>query len=157
MRWHTYINTQRSEAKLVNNFKATYGGPDRVIVCFGDYNQAHLKYTDPVKGKAYRELFRKAGYTVKLIDEHRTSVTCADCGNLQQKFLRRPSQRPANKGKIITVHGILECTHCRRGANNQTKKCNRDVNAAKNIYAAAVAILEGRDRPLHLRRAHRTH
>jgi hypothetical protein len=35
IRWHTFINTQRSEAKLINRFASIYGQPGKVIVCFG--------------------------------------------------------------------------------------------------------------------------
>ena len=37
-RWHRHMETKRSESRLVQKFRTMYGGPERVIVCFGDWS-----------------------------------------------------------------------------------------------------------------------
>lgn len=149
MKWHTFINTQRSEAKLINNFASTYGQPGKVIVCFGDYNQANLKHCEPVKGKYYRDLFKRNGYEVFLVDEHRTSITCHEClGELEHCIWRR-SSRPwvrERNTRAYPVHGLLRCKTCLQGR----RKWNRDVNAARNILGLAICAFHGQDRPKQL-------
>ena len=36
LRLQSYRNTKRSEQKMLNNFKQTFGDEEEVIVCFGD-------------------------------------------------------------------------------------------------------------------------
>jgi transposase len=146
MKWHTFINTQRSEAKLVNNFATIYGQPGKVIVCFGDYNQAHLKHCEPVKGKYYRDLFKRNGYEVFLVDEHKTSITCHDCLGELDHCVWRESPRPwvrRRSPRAYPVHGLLRCKTCLQGR----RKWNRDVNAARNIRGLAICAFNGQERP----------
>jgi hypothetical protein len=146
MRWHTFINTQRSEAKLINRFASIYGQPGKVIVCFGDYDQVHLKHCEPVKGKYYRELFRRNGYETFLVDEHKTSITCHDCEGRLEHCVWRSSPRPWVRKRNPTaypVHGLLRCKTCLQGR----RKWNTDLNAARNILRLALCAFNGLDRP----------
>lgn len=153
MRWRSYINTQRSEAQMVNRFAATYGLPHEVIICFGDYSQSHLRGTEPVKGKSIHRLFCRRGYEVKLVDEFRTSKCCCKCDSvLEQKFHPQICKRPGKYfGKQIKCHGLTRCTTCLNGV----RLWNRDLNAALNIYRVAEQILSGLPRPPGLCRANK--
>jgi hypothetical protein len=74
LKWFGFINRQRSENWMINNFKKTFGNKDKTIIAFGDWEQKkHLKYKPPTKGIGIRKIFRQAGYKVFLVDEYKTS------------------------------------------------------------------------------------
>jgi hypothetical protein len=59
------MRRQITEARLLARFKKLFGGPEETIVAIGDFDQCkHRKFKEPVKGKGFRALFRKAGYKV---------------------------------------------------------------------------------------------
>lgn len=146
-RFNRYCNTQRSEAQFINRFRSKFGPPATTLVCLGNWSQNnHRRFHQPVKGKGFRDMFRRAGYDVVLVDEFRTSCTCstcqiptAKCKEVQLPFERRSPQQPHR----TRIHGLLQCSHCER-------KWNRDTNAAINIARAARAELNGVARPLYL-------
>jgi uncharacterized short protein YbdD (DUF466 family) len=117
LRWNTYINTQRSESNMINNFKKKFGKPESVIIGIGDYDQGsyHMKHKEPTKGKGFRKVFRQAGYKVLLVDEYKTSCKCHVCHCDTEKFLWRKNHKPRKKNKpgqkpkiyqeTILVHG----------------------------------------------------
>ena len=80
MRWHKYVNTQRSEANMINRFAEVFGRPKDAVVFFGDWSQRkQMRFREPTKGIGFRDLFRKFGYAVYLVDEYGTSVNCCVC------------------------------------------------------------------------------
>jgi len=84
LRLNGYINQQKSEARFLNRFKEIFGPPDVVVIGIGDYEQhQHRKFKEPVKGKGFRRMFRRAGYrNIYLVDEHRTSCRYHNCKNV---------------------------------------------------------------------------
>jgi len=87
-------------------------------------------------------LLRKAGYTVYMINEYRTSKLCHECNGETENFLERESKKPKSKGKKLLVWGLTRCKNL---------KCklihNRDVNACKNMQKIVRSILRGKGRP----------
>jgi transposase len=161
LRLNTYINNQKSESKMINNFRSTFGSPDdNVIIAIGDYDQGsyHLKGKEPTKGKGLRKILRTAGYEVLLVDEYRTSCKCHNCHSDTEKFMLRKNYKPPKKHQIengtykeeIIVHGLLRCT----SANGCGSLWNRDVNGSLNIRMLALKALGGQERPLGFRREH---
>jgi hypothetical protein len=157
--WNTYINTQKSESKMINNFIDKFGSPDdNVIIAIGDYDQGsyHLKGKEPVKGKGLRKVLRTAGYEVLLVDEFRTSCKCHNCHSDTEKFMLRKNHKPPKKHQLekgtykeeIIIHGLLRCT----SANGCGSLWNRDVNGSLNIRMLALKALGGQDRPLEFQR-----
>jgi transposase len=150
LRWNTYINTQKSEAKMINNFKAKFGSD--AIIAIGDFDQGsyHMKYKEPTKGKGLRKVLRQAGFQVLLVDEFRTSCKCHNCHQDTEKFLYRENHKPQTKyqkenktyQEIIQVHGLLRCS----SANGCGSLWNRDVNGCLNIRMLAVDALSGKER-----------
>ena len=70
LRLGAYMLKQKSEAKMTNKFKKTFGAPTKTIVCIGDWCQAHqCRWKEPTKGKGFCQLFKKAGYKVFLVNE----------------------------------------------------------------------------------------
>ena len=157
LRWNSYINQQRSEARFLTRFKAIFGPPDQVVIGIGDYEQhQHRKFKEPVKGKGFRQMFRRAGYkNVYLVDEHKTSCKCYNCGDLVkgneivggqcQKFRRCQNPRPWKKEEQILRHGLLMCQTCQ-------KLWCRDTNAALNILGIIKSVQKERERPKYLQR-----
>jgi hypothetical protein len=152
MRLNTFYNTRKSEQGLVQRFKEIFGTPEEAVIGIGDWEQRkHRKFKEPVKGKGFRTLLRKAGYSVFLVDEFRTSCQCSHCqseGAKCEKFRVRldPNTKKATEDRHLRlVHGLLLCQQCNR-------LWNRDVNSSINIARLTRQALEGRGRPDYLSR-----
>ena len=154
LKWNTYMNTQRSEDNMLNNFEQKFGEPKNTLVCIGDYDQKgyHMKGKEPSKGKGFRNLFRRRGYRVFLVDEFRTSLKCHKCHQDNEKFHWRENHKPIRNEETyqetILVHGLLRC----QSANGCGTIWNRDVNGCLNIQMLAEKALNNRRRPLEFRR-----
>jgi hypothetical protein len=157
LKWYGYVNRQKSESRLLNRFKALFGSPDQVVIGIGDYEQhQHRKYKEPVKGKGFRKMFRRAGYkNLYLVDEHKTSCRCHNCGDIVKDreivggervtFRTCKNPRPWRKEESIIRHGLLMCQTCQ-------KLWCRDTNASLNIWEIMKAVKEGKERPKYLQR-----
>jgi len=147
-----FINTQKSESKMINNFKNKFGDKNDVIIIMGDYDKKeHMKSLEPCICKKFRRLFRNAGYQTFLVNEFRTSKLCNCCHEEIDPFLERLSHKPKDikKGKLILVHGLL----CHIG-NKQSCELihNRDKNAVQNILYIVDEIKKTGKRPLKFSR-----
>ena len=138
MRFSKYHQMQKVESRMLNDFRAKFGGPEDTIVCIGDWLQKqHRRFHEPVKGKGFRDLFRRAGYKVYLVDEHKTSCCCSKCqcdAGVCATFRQVNNPRPwrvAQQPHVIR-HGLVRC------ANAECRTLwNRDRNAACNIWKIA--------------------
>jgi len=151
-----FINTQKSEAKMIDNFKNKFGTPDKVIIVFGDHDkgQNNMKGLEPSICKKFRRIFKNAGYKVFLINEFRTSKLCNCCHQELDKFLTRASNKPKDKkkNKNILVNGLLKHTVSNpEGELNQIPLCkiihNRDKNAVQNMLYIVEHIKNTGSRP----------
>lgn len=151
-----YINMQKSEAKMIENFKNKFDTPDKVIIVFGDHDkgQNNMKGLEPAICKKFRKIFKNAGYKVFLINEFRTSKLCNCCHQELDKFLTRASNKPKDKkkNKKILVNGLLKHTVSNpEGEQNQIPLCtiihNRDKNAVQNMLYIVEHILKTGSRP----------
>jgi len=143
IRWRGHILRQKSESKMIRNFKNTFGGPTEAVIAIGDWEQKQqMKWKEPTLGKGIRDIFRKNGYKIYLVDEHKTSCTCYQCEGENKKFMWRECPRPWRKGNQSLVHGLLRCTTC-------NQYWNRDSNASLNICSLAKSSPE---RPVGLQR-----
>lgn len=151
-----YINMQKSEAKMIENFKNKLGTPDKVIIVFGDHDkgQHNMKGLEPSICKKFRRIFKNAGYKVFLINEFRTSKLCNCCHQELDKFLTRASNKPKDKkkNKKILVNGLLKHTVSNpEGELNQIPLCtiihNRDKNAVQNMLFIVEHIKKSGLRP----------
>jgi len=96
-KWYTYINTQRSEKKMINNFKKIFGDEKKAIVCIGDWEQKRqMKYKEPTKGKSIRDLFKRVGYKVYLVNEYKTSKMSFISG-MEMETLKKESETLENR------------------------------------------------------------
>jgi hypothetical protein len=144
LKFSSYINTKRSEQKMIQNFKKQFGNPNEVVICIGDWEQKQqMKYKEPTLGKGMRTLFRKNNYKVYLVDEFRTSCKCSNCnGGICEKFMVRknPDKR---KDDLRLIHGLLRC-------QNGCGLWNRDRNGSSNIYKIAFNAIHKQERPSYL-------
>ena len=111
------------------------------------HNAGTANTNEPVKGKGFRTLFRKAGYGVYLVDEFRTSCRCSAsaCHGECKTFRLCKNPRPYRAGYVLR-HGLVKCTTCSR-------LWNRDTNAAaSNIWKIAMCAIRGEPRPDDLER-----
>lgn len=144
-----FINTQKSESKMVRNFENKFGKSNECIIVMGDYDKKDgFKGKEPTICKKIRKIFRNHKYIVYLINEFRTSKICHKCHCENETFIERESHKPKDidpetgKGKLIEVFGCLRCKNA---------KCkmiqNRDKNATLNMYNIVKNIFEGKGRP----------
>ena len=136
-----FINTQKSESKMVKNFSNKFGKPQNTIYIMGDYDKGNnnMKGKEPVICKKFRRIFRNAGYKTYLINEFRTSKLCNNCHNELEMFLEKPYK---NGTKLC--HGLLRCQSIK-------PQCeiihNRDKNAVQNMLNIVDSILKIGKRP----------
>jgi len=150
-----FINTQKSEAKMIENFKNKFGTPDKVIIVFGDHDegQHNMKGLEPSICKKFRRIFKNAGYKVFLINEFRTSKLCNCCHQELDKFLTRASNKPRDKkkNKKTLVNGLLKHTVSNPEGELNPLLCtiihNRDKNAVQNMLNIAEHIKKTGKRP----------
>ncbi|KAH9249557.1 hypothetical protein BASA81_012730 [Batrachochytrium salamandrivorans] len=144
MRWCRYINSQRSDANMVNDFGAKLGTKEQVVLAYGDWGQgsSHMKHQAPTRRVGIQRLFEKAGYLVVLVDEYLTSRTCYECDDRCEKFKMVPQPRPwmrETRPKVLR-HGLLRCNKC-------STHWNRDRNGSLNIMRCGQAARDDLDRP----------
>jgi transposase len=149
MKWGAKVNRRRSEDRMVNRFKAKFGCPEKVVLCWGDWStRGHMRFHEPTPGIGLRNVFRRAGYEVLLVDEYRTSCCCYNCeGGTCEKFREVRNPRPwrrETRPKVL-CHGLLRCKSCER-------LWNRDRNGSLNILRCAIAARRGETRPAYLTR-----
>lgn len=83
-RWKSYIKTQKSESKLINNIKNTYGS--KCILLYGNWERTStMKYNKPTPRVGLKNKLLKH-FTMYNIDEYKTSKTCFHCHNETEKF-----------------------------------------------------------------------
>jgi hypothetical protein len=146
LKFHTFINTQKSESKMIQNFQNKYGTPEGTVFVMGDYDKGgyNMKGKEPVICKKFRRLFKNAGYQTYLINEYHTSKLCNCCHNELEYFMERESKKPKTRGQIQLCHGLLRC-------KSVTPLCqiihNRDKNAVTNMLAIVNSLKETGKRP----------
>jgi hypothetical protein len=151
-KWKTFINTQRSESRLIRKMHETYGNDFTVVL--GDWSDAGrtAKFQTSSKTKGWRTVFQRNRIPCYLIDEFRTSSRCPLChGAVEKNFKRRPSSRPWQRvqGKSEYVHGLLGCNNRQCIQQRWTRRYwNRDRLSTCNMLQIVESMLLGGGRPL---------
>ena len=137
--WYTYINNQKSERKLIDTIKDTYG--EKIIIGIGDWcPDKQMKNFVPTKGIGLRRLLEKH-FMVYLVDESYTSKVCHECKH-ETEYFKKVVNQPTFKLNKTFVHGLLVCKN-----KNCSKLWNRDTNGAKNIRLILKTHINGLKRP----------
>ncbi|KAJ2712992.1 hypothetical protein H4R19_002471 [Coemansia spiralis] len=129
-----HLNVVREDKRL-RRWVVKKFGKDAVFV-FGNHSSPNLRFQEPVRGKHWRDLFRKWNFRVLLIDEFRTSSFCPECSSPVKKFrmvqnprywqsvkrakrARKQNREVQEPKKEILCHGQLRCTNpdCLRSYN----------------------------------------
>jgi RNase H-fold protein (predicted Holliday junction resolvase) len=86
--WNVYMNMERSEAKMINNFSEKIGNKDTTTVIVGDYSvhSTNMRGTIPAISKKIIKIFKRYGYEVYLINEYNTSKLCNECCSKTENF-----------------------------------------------------------------------
>jgi len=138
LKLNLFTNTQKSEDKMINNFKKKFGNPEDTVVIIGDY---HRKGKEPTILKKFRRIFKNAKYNTYLINEFRTSKICSCYNGELEKFMVRKSEKPKLKkeNKNETVHGLLKCQSIKPKCE---KIYNRDKNTVQNMLYIVKTIYQ---------------
>ena len=155
LRFNTYVNIHKSEAKFINRFIKVYGKETTVFI--GDWDSGGVTLPGQVttKGVGFRKMFRKHGFEVLLVNEYKTSKTCPKCSGELSSFLKRNSPKPWKRETEVTVHGLLRCQseNCQQQCGGNSRLWNRDDVATLNIKAIVVETIEnGGERPARFKR-----
>ena len=150
LKLNTFINMKSSEDKFINKFKNTY--TDKAAIIFGDWEErpGFLRGKEPSKGASIRNMFKKAGFKVYLLDEFRTSKLCYKCHSENEgEFITRKHWKT---DKTQKVWGLLRC-------KNGNCRCvhNRDFNSASNILNIGKSIINTGRKPNPFCRTIQTH
>ena len=150
LKWYGFINRQKTERSMIRRFGSIYGPPSETDIYIGDWEQfKHRKFKEPSIGKGIRNVFRKAGYRVTLVDEFRTSCMCYNCQSEEgrcETFRVCQNPKPWKATETTTRHGLLMCQTC-------SGLWNRDVNSSLNILRIVEDTLAGKGRPKYLSRS----
>jgi hypothetical protein len=147
-KFNKYINTQKSESKMIKNFTKKYGKPEDVVFVIGDFDKGnnHMKGNEPVITKKFRRIFTNAGFENYLVNEFRTSKLCNCCNKELEPFKYKPHPKT---GKDKLCYGLLSHTDLKH-------KCqiihNRDTNAVRNMLNIVESIYKTGLRPLNFTR-----
>jgi hypothetical protein len=157
----SYINKQRSESKMLKNFKNKFGSSEETLIIIGDYdaNTGERKHKGPVKSVGINRLFHSRGYKVLEIDEYCTSKYCNEC-KLELEHFKETVVQTKKGPRIVEKLGIKRCTNseCSLRPNEindgpeWSRYRNRDKNAAKNIYEIGKNVLSGKGRQIPFER-----
>jgi len=141
LKLNRFINTQKSESKMIKNFSNKFGKPDETMFILGDYDKGNhnMKGKEPAICKRFRKIFKNAGYKTYLINEFRTSKLCNECNSELEMFL----EKPYKNGKKL-CHGLLRCQSIK-------PQCeiihNRDKNAVQNMLKIVESVMKIGKRP----------
>jgi hypothetical protein len=97
---NSYINKQKSESKMINNFRKKCGRPEDVFLCFGNWgNSKQMKHLGPTMGKGLKRVFIKHHYKMALEDEYNSSGKSYPDGFKTEAFRMRGIKKPKKDSK----------------------------------------------------------
>ena len=159
LRFLRHVGQQKAIAGMVKQLTA--GSGSRTLVGFGDMGRA-----DPgglvkrcVRGPvAQLERALRQVCTVVSIDEFRTRKTCSQCHAQVKPMHTKVRPTPRRGGRLRRLqhhmdqesdsHGRFEIYPVRFCSNKSCNaRMNRDINAARNILALLLAMVQGHTRP----------
>jgi hypothetical protein len=134
-KWYGYINRQRADAKMINEFKKKFGPPSETGILMGDWSQRkQMKGCEPTKGKAMRKLFSNNGYKLCLVDEYNTSKKfCGDGQDLvnfrkyKDKLPKKRKRRRGYKDKQLAKQLAKKPDPKELEAKNLEKKKMKEI------------------------------
>ena len=139
MKWRMWINRRRSEDQFLNRIEATFGDPEEILICYGNWSETQqMKHLMPSQGIGLRRLISKR-FKVVMVDEYHTSKLCNQCHQPLESYQ--------------DLYRVRYCPTCQN--NRSASTCcffNRDANACMNMLFLAGEWLNNRRRPVEYRR-----
>jgi hypothetical protein len=142
-KWYAYINTKKSEAKLLDKIENIYGKDCKL--CYGDWSiSKQMRNFISTPNIGLKRILKERFFICNL-DEFRTSLlnykTEEKCENL---YL------PDKNKKLRKIHAVLTY----KMENNRYGCINRDINSVKNMKKIVKDWLINKSRPLRYRRGY---
>lgn len=153
-RWYGFINRQKSEQKMINDFKDKFGEPDKVVILIGDFDEKgrYMKGFPPTKGVGMRRLFKKAGYNkLYLVNEYNTSCKLYETG--QDLVKCRGTRTPLALTMLTDEKEDLQPLQKRETKNNSYESpeiISRDLNGSLNILLKGKCVIENKEIPEYM-------
>ena len=166
LRWYAYINTMRSESKLLDKIEQIYGKKDKegklmrdkkgrlikpISIILGDWSDnGRLKYISTPGDKLRRKLRER--FNVFMMDEYKTSqlsyVTEEKCKNLTVPLkIKNPLDPSTFVMSRKELHAVLTYQ------NDVGQVCiNRDKNAVLNMRKLVRNYIKNRERLVNFSR-----
>ena len=149
-----YINRARSESKMINRFAEKFGGPKDTVIFIGDWStEKGMRYKEPTKGKGMRDVFKRNGYNIYLVDEYNTSKRMYESGDEMERFKKLVKRD--NKGRTletVLVHGLIRNKLTNDIPGVKTELMNRDLNGSLNIRQKGMRLFYNAPIPSYLSR-----
>ncbi|KAJ2499834.1 hypothetical protein GGH96_003177 [Coemansia sp. RSA 1972] len=114
LRFSVYIKRQQADDRLVKKlrekFKPEETDPEPIFI-MGNWSAPMTQFHEPIRGKGWRRLLKRAGYEVYLIDEYLTSKLCPNCNERLSNTHYVPNPRPWRRRiqPKVKCHGLLSC------------------------------------------------
>ena len=132
---------------MINRFKQFFGEPKDVCILYGDFSEKRpMKNCEPTKGKSIRQLFKRHGYNLFLVNEYNTSKKSFIDGNNLETFLKRKNKKNTTR----EVHGLLRLKTVPNDKSCKRVLLNRDLNGSMNILKKGRCILNNLPIPKYL-------
>ena len=146
----TYINTQRSESKLINNIKNTYGENVKIFFGNGGVNPS-MKHIISTPNKRIKRLLNKY-FELFHLDEFRTS--CLDYRTTYDDLIRNETVKIKTKdGKNKKLHAVLVSKILNKSSGCMLNSYQqRDHNSVLNMRKIVKEYLQNKTRPYWYRR-----
>lgn len=147
MKWRKWIARRRSEDLFLNRIEQTYGKPEEILLCYGNWSQTkQMKHLKPTMGVGLRKKINQK-FDMVLIDEFRSSKLCNQCHQELTHYQTKDSTQP---NQVQSIYRLLVCPHCR--SDSLTSKnsyfFNRDANACGNLLHIGQTWLDTGIRPV---------
>ena len=143
-KWYAYINTKRTEDKMLNKISDKFGTNSIIIIGDWSVSKQMRNFISTPNISLKRKL--KERFKIYNIDEYRTSIlhhrTEEKCENL---YLLDAKNRSRKKHSILTY----------KMENNRKGCINRDRNGCKNIQKIFKSYMETGEVPLKYRRSYK--
>ncbi|KAJ2746561.1 hypothetical protein GGI20_001272 [Coemansia sp. BCRC 34301] len=97
-----FINKEKTDAKLLKKLRKKFSRAKHIV--FGNWFAPHTRHQQPIRGKGWRALFKRAGCNVLLLDEFRMSCICPNCSSRLENFCTVKNPRPFCRGHQPTEY-----------------------------------------------------
>ncbi|KAJ2501824.1 hypothetical protein GGH96_001585 [Coemansia sp. RSA 1972] len=109
LRLSAYVNRKQADQRLGKKLQKEFGL--NAVIVIGDWSAPMAQFHEPIRGKSWWMLLKRAGFNVYLIKEYLTSKTCPNCngGLANTRYVPNPRPWMCTKRPMVKCHGLLSC------------------------------------------------